>query len=218
MFYNARWYDPSLGRFAQADTIVPGGVQGLDRYAYVQNNPLRYIDPTGHRNCEEDGYNCPDDLTIDDLLRSYNNDNVKDKCPAPFQCGGDNESGYIYDPVTHKVAVWGEGVDGANIYDYDDKDNDGLHKNLDKFTDAIDNRDDAESAFYLDFGEFILSTAAFAITGIAAATPLAPFAIAGLTVEGLAILWAGGNMISDVRDYRDANNSAIEIWNTLPNP
>jgi RHS repeat-associated protein len=22
-FYNARWYDPTLGRFAQADTIVP---------------------------------------------------------------------------------------------------------------------------------------------------------------------------------------------------
>jgi len=30
MFYNARWYDPSLGRFASADTIVPAGVQGYD--------------------------------------------------------------------------------------------------------------------------------------------------------------------------------------------
>jgi RHS repeat-associated protein len=48
MFYNARFYDPQVGRFAQADTIVPGGVQGLDRYAYVGNNPVRYIDPTGH--------------------------------------------------------------------------------------------------------------------------------------------------------------------------
>ena len=47
-FYNARWYDSSLGRFAQADTIIPGGVQGLDRYAYVNNNPVRYTDPTGH--------------------------------------------------------------------------------------------------------------------------------------------------------------------------
>ena len=27
------------------------------------NNPLRYTDPTGHRNCEEDGYNCPGDKT-----------------------------------------------------------------------------------------------------------------------------------------------------------
>ena len=48
MYYNARWYDPALGRFAQADSIVPGGVQGLDRYAYVNNNPMRYTDPTGH--------------------------------------------------------------------------------------------------------------------------------------------------------------------------
>ena len=48
MFYNARWYDPALGRFAQADSIVPPGVQGLDRYAYVNNNPMRYTDPSGH--------------------------------------------------------------------------------------------------------------------------------------------------------------------------
>ena len=48
MFYNARWYDPYLNRFIQADTIVPGGVQGLDRYAYVGNNPTVYTDPSGH--------------------------------------------------------------------------------------------------------------------------------------------------------------------------
>jgi hypothetical protein len=48
MFYNARWYDPALGRMAQADTIVPGGVQGLDRYAYVNNSPVMYTDPSGH--------------------------------------------------------------------------------------------------------------------------------------------------------------------------
>jgi RHS repeat-associated protein len=47
-FYNARWYDPALGRFAQADTIVAKGVQGLDRYAYVNNSPIRYADPSGH--------------------------------------------------------------------------------------------------------------------------------------------------------------------------
>ncbi|MBL8091502.1 MAG: RHS repeat-associated core domain-containing protein, partial [Anaerolineales bacterium] len=48
MFYNARWYDSSLSRFAQADTIVPGGIQALDRYAYVNNSPVMYIDPSGH--------------------------------------------------------------------------------------------------------------------------------------------------------------------------
>lgn len=50
-YYNARWYDSSLGRFAQADTIISGGVQGYDRYAYVSNSPLRYTDPTGHMMC-----------------------------------------------------------------------------------------------------------------------------------------------------------------------
>ena len=50
MFYNARFYDPQLGRFTSADTIIPStqGVQGWDRYAYGLNNPSRYTDPTGH--------------------------------------------------------------------------------------------------------------------------------------------------------------------------
>ncbi len=45
---NARWYDPVTGRFAQADTVVPNTIQGLDRYMYVGNSPLVYTDPTGH--------------------------------------------------------------------------------------------------------------------------------------------------------------------------
>lgn len=52
MYYGSRWYDSSLGRFAQADSIVQVGVQGWDRYAYVSNNPVRYTDPSGHM--EED--------------------------------------------------------------------------------------------------------------------------------------------------------------------
>jgi RHS repeat-associated protein len=48
-YYGARWYDPLIGRFIQADTIVPnpGNPQALNRYSYVYNNPLRYTDPTG---------------------------------------------------------------------------------------------------------------------------------------------------------------------------
>jgi RHS repeat-associated protein len=49
--YGARWYDSLLGRWVQPDTIVPlesQGVQAWDRYAYANNNPVRYNDPTGH--------------------------------------------------------------------------------------------------------------------------------------------------------------------------
>jgi RHS repeat-associated protein len=55
--YRARWYDPALGRFVSADTVVPepGNPQALNRYAYVTNNPLRYTDPSGHAVCLDEG-------------------------------------------------------------------------------------------------------------------------------------------------------------------
>lgn len=51
MFYGARFYDPSLGRFISPDTLIPEqtqGVQAWDRYAYANNNPVKYTDPSGH--------------------------------------------------------------------------------------------------------------------------------------------------------------------------
>lgn len=102
IFMNARYYDPKIGRFISADTVVPGSPSGdmagsglrslttdftdpaftlklnqeqhstpwftlsqaqqqeigspwgpanpqsLNRYSYVQNNPLTYTDPSGH--------------------------------------------------------------------------------------------------------------------------------------------------------------------------
>jgi RHS repeat-associated protein len=48
--YQARLYDPAVGRFVSADSIVPepANPQTLNRYAYTLNNPLKYIDPSGH--------------------------------------------------------------------------------------------------------------------------------------------------------------------------
>ncbi|MBI9049668.1 MAG: alpha/beta hydrolase [Anaerolineaceae bacterium] len=52
-YYNARYYDAALGRFIQADTIIPGAgdSKSYDRYAYVNNNPLKFTDPSGNHPC-----------------------------------------------------------------------------------------------------------------------------------------------------------------------
>ena len=49
-FYNARWFDPGLGRFAQPDSIIPDIYNPLDidRYQYVHSNPVNFNDPSGH--------------------------------------------------------------------------------------------------------------------------------------------------------------------------
>jgi len=58
MDYKARFYDPSLRKFIQPDTIIAGGgSQALNRYAYGFNNPSRFTDPSGHIPCDEEG-NC----------------------------------------------------------------------------------------------------------------------------------------------------------------
>ena len=73
-FYNARYFDPKLGRFVSADSIIPdpGSPISWDRYAYSSNNPINYNDPSGHAQvCVQGdegggcGYGTPDyrDLT-----------------------------------------------------------------------------------------------------------------------------------------------------------
>lgn len=108
LYYHARYYDPNLGRFLSADSVVPGApdgsmdgvalkpltvdfheigfatglkkennqsfwfqmdqrqrqevaapwgplnAQALNRYSYVQNNPLGYTDPSGHAGIDVD--------------------------------------------------------------------------------------------------------------------------------------------------------------------
>jgi hypothetical protein len=75
MHYGARYYDPYLNRWIQPDTIVPdqANPQSLNRFSYVRNNSLKYIDPSGHREidcnpgtlgCDANGRQItPDDLT-----------------------------------------------------------------------------------------------------------------------------------------------------------
>ena len=44
-YLRARFYNPVIGRFTQEDTYRG---DGLNLYAYCANNPVYYVDPTGH--------------------------------------------------------------------------------------------------------------------------------------------------------------------------
>ncbi|WP_228710817.1 RHS repeat-associated core domain-containing protein [Saccharobesus litoralis] len=47
---NGRIYDPTIGRFLQADPHIqaPSNSQNYNRYSYVLNNPMSYTDPSGY--------------------------------------------------------------------------------------------------------------------------------------------------------------------------
>ena len=50
-YYGARFYSPSIDRFITQDTY-PGGLTdplSLNRYIYARDNPMKYVDPTGHK-------------------------------------------------------------------------------------------------------------------------------------------------------------------------
>jgi RHS repeat-associated protein len=83
--FNARWYDPALGRLceaslwdAQADSIIPPGIQGLDRYAYTFNNPVNFIDPSGHRSCSTRQANTGDETCFQNIWKEYKKEKQKE--------------------------------------------------------------------------------------------------------------------------------------------
>ncbi|MEY8746862.1 RHS repeat-associated core domain-containing protein [Bacillales bacterium AN1005] len=50
-YLRARFYNPQIARFTQEDTYRG---DDLNLYAYVANNPIRYVDPSGYM-CEVKG-------------------------------------------------------------------------------------------------------------------------------------------------------------------
>ena len=78
-YYHARYYSSFAGRFVSADTVVPepGNPQAWNRFTYVKNSPLKYIDPSGHREiecnpgepgCDRNGRQLPDGRDLTDWL------------------------------------------------------------------------------------------------------------------------------------------------------
>ena len=67
LYYNHhRDYDPNLGRYIQSDPIGLEG--GINRYAYVEGNPVNFIDPSGLYACTGGGSSGGDIFTGDDII------------------------------------------------------------------------------------------------------------------------------------------------------
>jgi RHS repeat-associated protein len=73
-FFQARFYSPRVGRFLSADTLVPspGNPQSLSRYSYTYNNPLKFIDPTGHdADCSAGDTACKRRVVLEEEASAY---------------------------------------------------------------------------------------------------------------------------------------------------
>ncbi len=71
-YYGARYYDAEVGRFVSIDPWFGdlSDPQSLNKYAYVLNNPLKYVDPTGMYNVETGEIEEGD--TADDIVDQVN--------------------------------------------------------------------------------------------------------------------------------------------------
>ena len=65
-YLRARYYNASLGRFTQEDEIYN---DGLNLYAYCNNNPVMYSDPSGFA---KDILNPVDKMSYEDIKKELN--------------------------------------------------------------------------------------------------------------------------------------------------
>jgi hypothetical protein len=100
MDYKARFYSAYLNRFQQPDSIIPNPAdpQNWNRYAYVNNNPVKYIDPTGHHIANQEG-GCPDNANY--ICGVYPENHEKEEKIIPEPESDDKEFLWKIIPTTY---------------------------------------------------------------------------------------------------------------------
>jgi RHS repeat-associated protein len=90
---NGRLYDPLSARMLSADPIINSiySTQAYNRFSYVWNNPLKFVDPNGYDGKFAQWIKKPFQITSDRLLSSFN-------------FGGSYFSSESYDPLDHALA------------------------------------------------------------------------------------------------------------------
>ena len=67
-YLRARFYNPVIGRFTQED-VYRG--DGLNLYVYVVNNPLLWVDPSGHAKCTQGEETIQDTSKVKTRVETY---------------------------------------------------------------------------------------------------------------------------------------------------
>jgi RHS repeat-associated protein len=117
--YNARLYDPIIGRFITPDTEVPDPYdpQSLNRYTYCLNNPLIYTDPTGHYMSYDEYMSTQGTTTV-----TYD-ENTGEWVATYTQPTDAQYNGYVLDQMAQESALqsvlnWAQGgLDAVGIFD-----------------------------------------------------------------------------------------------------
>lgn len=107
MYYRARWYDPKQGRFISEDPA--GFAGGLNKYAYVSNNPVTKTDPSGLYEIDVHYYltyylakktGCFNDADAQDIA---NEDQRTDEDPSTSPAKGDTDQQRMQNRVFHAL-------------------------------------------------------------------------------------------------------------------
>jgi len=112
---NGRIYDPISARFTTPDPFVqdPAFSQDFNRYSYVNNNPMRYTDPSGYHSIGDNGFYANwlrATQMIEQGHANWNNlfgGNVKNWLTTPGGMGGGN--------YTFATGFGGPGVSMSNF-------------------------------------------------------------------------------------------------------
>lgn len=118
--FGARDYDALTGRWTSKDPILFGGGQA-NLYAYVGNDPINRIDPSGLWSFPwSNTPGMPFDMPFGPSRDEHANRNQHNRCPSspPTVCGGNTQDDFDYDGIFEK---W-RGSGGSEC-DYDDASN-----------------------------------------------------------------------------------------------
>ncbi|MDE7200650.1 MAG: hypothetical protein K2O91_01795, partial [Lachnospiraceae bacterium] len=146
-YLRARFYNPVIARFTQEDTYRG---DGLNLYAYCRNNPVYYVDPSGHiPQCVKDAYKKyrESGMTAQEALNQANLDYFVNKNKNNPNCKNDSDvmNRALIDLEIHQAMqkyqmLTNQFDDLSRLPSGKDRGNE-VHKNVDKaMTDWIKNR------------------------------------------------------------------------------